>query len=160
VTVLLVLFLALGYGALSTYGSRLTAPPPQSQTTMADNRTYTVNVQNSQNVVFNIADFISDVSITVRDNVSKANIDGHARELMMRLLEQVNLVIPQVPADIAQQMGNDVKALSNEIAQPVPRRKWYEVSLDGLKEAATAVGAIGQPILQVVSELSKLLLPS
>jgi hypothetical protein len=59
---------------------------------------------------------------------------------------------------LAQKMGKNAKKLSEEMAESQPDRKWYELSLDGLKEAAEAVGAIATPIITTVGKLRPLLL--
>jgi len=45
------------------------------------------------------------------------------------------------------------------MAKPEPRRKWYELSLEGIKEAALAVGEIAKPIVDTVAKLGPLLIP-
>ena len=39
-----------------------------------------------------------------------------------------------------------------------PRKKWYEASLEGIKETALAVGEIAKPVLTIAEKLSQLLL--
>ena len=55
-------------------------------------------------------------------------------------------------------MGKNIKKLSEEIAEPEPDRKWYELSIEGLKEAAVAVGEIGIPIIETLKKLGEILL--
>jgi hypothetical protein len=57
-------------------------------------------------------------------------------------------------------MGRDLATLSEEMASPKPRRQWYELSIEGLKEAAQAVGDVGKPILKAAIELCAILLGS
>ena len=43
-----------------------------------------------------------------------------------------------------------------EDAEKKKDRAWYSVSLDGLTEAAVAVGALGRPILEAIAKLRPL----
>ena len=54
-------------------------------------------------------------------------------------------------------MARDVESLCKETASSKPRRKWYEMSIEGLKEAAEAVGEVGKPILKTVGKLLPML---
>ena len=58
-----------------------------------------------------------------------------------------------------QQMAGDLKTLSDEMVKAEPRRKWYELSLEGIKEAAKAIGEIGKPVIETVTKLIPLLIP-
>jgi hypothetical protein len=74
------------------------------------------------------------------------------------LASEVTAVGPKIDPALAEQMGKNLEALSKEVNSAKPQKKWYDVSLDGLKEAAQAVGELGAPILQTVSKLIPLLL--
>ena len=50
-----------------------------------------------------------------------------------------------------EQATNDMLPLTNEIPSENPRRRGWELSVEGLKEAASAVGGIGKPVLTQVS---------
>jgi hypothetical protein len=55
-------------------------------------------------------------------------------------------------------MARDAEALLKEATSSQPRRRWYEVSLEGLKEAAKNIGEIADPVLGIVQKLMPLLL--
>jgi hypothetical protein len=67
--------------------------------------------------------------------------------------------VPQDKADEAKMMARDAETLVKEATSSKPRRRWYEVSLDGLKEAAITIGEIAIPVLNILSKLRPLLLP-
>ena len=68
-----------------------------------------------------------------------------------------NEAAKEVPKETAESMARDVETLSKEAASSKPRRKWYEMSIAGLKEAAQAVGEVGKPIVETVSTLLPLM---
>lgn len=57
----------------------------------------------------------------------------------------------------AEQVANDMLALTNEITIENPRRRCWELSVEGLKEAASAVGEIGKPVLALLGKLVPLM---
>lgn len=81
---------------------------------------------------------------------------GQVKELVGRLLEQISeqgeLLKEKNP-----NVSDDAKALANEVSKPEPRRKWYELSISGIREAAEAVGEVGAPILKTIGTLLPLL---
>jgi hypothetical protein len=54
-------------------------------------------------------------------------------------------------------IARDLEALSKEAVAPSPRKKWYHLSAEGLKEAATKLGEIGKPVLEVTALVLALL---
>ena len=57
------------------------------------------------------------------------------------------------------QMSNNLQMLSNEMTMEKPRRACYEMSLNGIKEAASAIGEIAKPVVDTVLLLMKFLVP-
>jgi hypothetical protein len=96
---------------------------------------------------------------TVNQNLGQSNASEDVKNLIKKLGDQISSTSSKIDPEKAQQMGADIKTLSEEVKNSKPRRKWYELSLSGLKEAAEAVGEIGKPILETVALLTKLLLP-
>ena len=112
-----------------------------------------------QGNIVNVAEFMRDVTNTVNQNVGQASTPDDVKALVKELADRIAAVALQVAPETAEQMGGDVKALSDEMTKTQPRRKWYQLSLDGIKEAAEAVGEIGKPILETAVKLMPLLLP-
>lgn len=117
----------------------------------------TTNVSGQGNIV-NIAEYMSNVTNTVAQNLSRSSVSPEVQELIKTLTKQIEDLATKIEPAATQQMGSDVETLSKEISSPRPRRKWYEVSLEGLKEAAEAVGDLGKPIIQTLKALAPLLL--
>lgn len=117
-----------------------------------------VTVSGGTGNIINVADFISDVTNTVNQNINQSNESNEIKDLVKKLTEQIAKVAPSIDPKKAEKMGKNLEALSKEMASSEPERKWYEVSLEGLKEAAEAVGELGKPILETVTKLSPLIL--
>jgi hypothetical protein len=92
------------------------------------------------------------------NTLTTSRLDDRVKALMEQLLTQVAEVARQAPRDRAQELGENAEVLAKEIVREKPRRKWYELSAEGLKEAAEAIGQVGKPILETVSKLLPLLI--
>src|SRR5262249_12598244 len=101
------------------------------------------------NAPVTIADQIQDSFNTMADT----KLDDGVRKLLEGPLKQVTVASKAIPAQQAQEMARDASALTQEVTSSQPRRKFYEVTIAGLKEAATAVGVIGKPIIETVTKL-------
>src|SRR5262249_40394949 len=81
--------------------------------------------------------------------------DGQLRELLQRLASQVGAILEKLEPDQAKRAADDLETLTKEAQRQTPRLQWWELSLNGLKDAAQSVAAIGAPVVETV----KLLLP-
>jgi hypothetical protein len=116
-----------------------------------------INVSGTGNII-NVAEYMSNVTNTVNNNLAQSNADAEIQDLIAELNRQVEIVAPNADPGQIKKMGKNLERLSEEVASEEPEKRWYEVSLDGLKEAAEAVGEIAGPILKIVGKLSTLLL--
>jgi len=104
------------------------------------------------------------IAETIQDSfntLAKSEIDENVKTLLDQLLKAVTEVSKKASEDKAAEaetMARDVEALVKEAASSKPRRKWYQVCLDDLKQVATGVGEIAVPVLEIVNKLSPLLL--
>ena len=57
----------------------------------------------------------------------------------------------------ADEVARDLSQFANEVTSPTPRRKWYELSSEGLKQAANAIGQFGGPVISTVDHILGLL---
>ena len=89
--------------------------------------------------------------------IAESDIKVELKELLHKLINEVNDAAKAVSEETAESMARDVESLSKEVVSSKPRRKWYEMSIEGLKEAAQAVGEVGKPILKTVSTLLPML---
>ncbi len=104
-----------------------------------------------------IADTIQDSFKTLGDS----RIDQEVKRVLEQLVREVNEVnknVPREKAKSAEVMARDVGTLVKEVTSAEPRRKWYEVSLEGIKEAASNIGEVAKPVIEVVKRLVPLLM--
>jgi hypothetical protein len=100
------------------------------------------------------------VANSIKDSfhkASSANIPENLKALLKELALATGKMSEVLPEDKAKQVSRDLETLTAEATSKTPRRQWWQLSLDGIKEAATAVGAIGQPVLEVASKIVPLL---
>jgi hypothetical protein len=62
-----------------------------------------------------------------------------------------------LPEAKQKQAAQDLKTLTDEATSEEPRRKWYELSADGLIEAARSVGEIATPVITAAKAIVALL---
>src|SRR5262249_52559137 len=101
-------------------------------------------------------DFV--VAGSIRDSFNRAKQvggDKRARELLEQLASQVGAILGKLQPDDAQKAADALESLTKEAQRQKPRREWWELSLNGVKEAAESIKAIGAPVVDTV----KLLLP-
>jgi GTPase SAR1 family protein len=94
--------------------------------------------------------------------LAESNIENELKALLDQLLKAVNEVAKETPpeqAEIAEMMARDAETLVREVSSSKPRRQWYEINLEGLKQAAINIGEIAEPVLEIVRKLFPLLLP-
>jgi hypothetical protein len=74
-------------------------------------------------------------------------------DLLERLTRLVADVSSTIEANEAALIAQDVETLSKEVAREKPRRPMYEVTVEGLKQAAINIGEVGVPILETAVKL-------
>jgi hypothetical protein len=99
-----------------------------------------------------------DVVITdrIRDSFNRTDRTNASRELielLRQLGEAVAAMAEKLPPEKAEDAVKDYGTLAAEAVKAEPRRKWYQLSVDGLKEAAAMVGAIGEPVIKIVAAI-------
>ncbi|WP_346796701.1 hypothetical protein R5M92_14635 [Halomonas sp. Bachu 37] len=117
----------------------------------------TITIGHGNNVT--VAKYMKDISNSVNQNVSQSAEPDEAKRLIKQLTKQIADIAENLPPEKAKQMGDDVETLSKEAARPQPRQIQYQVSLQGLIEAAKAVGELAKPVVDTLTKLCQLLLP-
>lgn len=102
---------------------------------------------------------VSKIRARIEHRIQDSRETDQVKQLLRELTTRIASVDSSVNPEAVQNLNGDLDRLTEEMSKQNPRRKWYEVSIDGIKEAASAVGEIGQPILESASALAKLLLP-
>lgn len=90
------------------------------------------------------------------NNVASSDCDQELKEKTTELISVVAKMCENLPNDKAQEAARDLRAITAELTSKSPRQKWYEVSSEGLIEAAKAVGEIGKPVIKILHEIGKL----
>ena len=129
-----------------------------------DNATYINEVETMETKTINIGNNNTiNAPITIADKIENSfnalkedSVKPELAELMRNLLTQITQIAESDPEGTGD-MATDAEVLSKEIARNTPRRKWYELSIEGIKDAAEALGEIGKPILETTSKLLPLL---
>ncbi len=118
-----------------------------------------ITITNSDGVVVTVAEYMNDVRNSVNQNISQSTESDEVKLLLAQLAKDISDVAGQLPSEISKQMGDDVETLSKETVREKPRRKWYELTLGGLKVAVDGVGELAKPIASTLAKLWPLLLP-
>ena len=112
------------------------------------------------NVTFN-GDFV--VGKEIQNSFNKAQQAVGIQDELKGLLEQLALAVAPVaealPSDKAKQLAQDLSTFTSEVTSENPRHKWWELSLEGIKEAALAAGEVGKTALDLAAKVAPLLLP-
>jgi internalin A len=92
----------------------------------------------------------------IQNAFNKAHESGKSDELK-RLLENLTretaLVAEALPENKAEEAASDLERLADEVTKEKPDRRYWELSLDGVKNAATAVGHVGKTALSLAANL-------
>jgi small GTP-binding protein len=95
------------------------------------------------------------------NTLTESTVDDDLKQLLDQLLKEINEVSKVVPKDKTNEveaMARDAESLVKEATSSKPRQRWYDVSIDGLKQAAINIGEIAEPVLEIVKKLVPLLL--
>ena len=127
--------------------------------TMMDNRK-TSTVGDNKGIVMT-ADTIRDNELAVDNRKAKRTIkEALSSDEVKALITLLDKELSKLPCDSnhTKRMGRDLKTIKEDMVDEEPRgQKWYEVTLDGLKEAAVAMGEMAAPIATTVAKLKVLL---
>jgi hypothetical protein len=119
---------------------------------------------NNQTIDFGSGNNFRDVNVvaakTIQDSfnrVANSNVKDELREALNILHIAVTGMCKQLPEEKQSEVTKDLQALSSEAVSLVPRKKWYELSAEGLEEAAKMVGEIANPVVTAVKAVLALL---
>lgn len=91
------------------------------------------------------------------NSLQKSKANDEVKILLEQLLAEIKNLNDKVPTQQLADMLEGAETLITETARESPRKKWYEASLEGIKEAALAVGVIARPVLDIAEKLTPLL---
>jgi len=104
----------------------------------------------------------SDVTgdIQIKESFNKADsadLSDSLKELLKLLAITVGRMIEPLPKKQAEQVANDLQILINEATSEMPRRKWWELGVQGIKEAAQNNGEDGTSVLATLGTIIPIL---
>lgn len=90
--------------------------------------------------------------------IASSNTSDEIKRLLDQLTEEVKKMSTALSEEQARQISQDLNVLVGEATSKSPRKEWWQLSADGLKKAATDVGEIGKPVLDLVARIIPLLI--
>ena len=115
----------------------------------------TVNI--GDNVEFH-GDFA--VGKKIQDSFNKAQASSSTDEikgLLTQLAEEVAKVAQKLPEEEAAEVAGDLETFTTEVTKDKPRRKWWELSAGGIRDAAKTAGQVGTTAISLLAKLQPLL---
>jgi hypothetical protein len=91
------------------------------------------------------------------NKAESAIIQNELKVALKQLAESVNAMNKQLPAAQAAEAAEDLARLVDEATKPLPNRKWYSVSIEGLIKAAENVEKVGVPVINLSQKVLSLL---
>lgn len=91
------------------------------------------------------------------NKAAEANVSDELRDLLKQLAGAVGKMSERLPEEEAQRVARALQTLTAEATSQTPDRRWWEVSVDGLKKAAANIGEIGKPVLEIATHIAAIL---
>jgi hypothetical protein len=103
-------------------------------------------------------DFV--VANSIKDSFNKADsaTNDALSDLLKELAAAVGKMSELLPKEKAREVATDLAVLTDEATREKPRRRWWELSIEGLTKAAEDVGEIGTPVIQTATKIASFLL--
>jgi len=92
------------------------------------------------------------------NKTAAANIPDEVKDLLNDLSIAVGKMSEVLPQEEGRRVARSLETLTDEATSENPERRWWEVSVEGLKKAAKDIGEIGKPVLDIVARLVPILL--
>jgi hypothetical protein len=91
------------------------------------------------------------------NKAAAADAPGELKAKLEELARAVAEMTRELPPEKAEEAARDLETLTEEATSENPRRRWYELSAEGLVEAAKAVGESAGPVIKTVKAILALL---
>jgi hypothetical protein len=83
--------------------------------------------------------------------------DNDIKQYLSELLHHIAELNSKVPAEVINPISRDAEDLVNEVNSDKPRKRNSVFSLEGIKDAAIALGETAKPILELAEKISPFL---
>jgi len=77
--------------------------------------------------------------------------------LLKQLHVEVGRIAKELPPEKAEEAAADLETLTQEATKEKPRRRWWELSAEGIIDAAKSVGQVGVTAIALIEKLLPLL---
>ncbi|MCI5168266.1 MAG: response regulator [Candidatus Electrothrix sp. GM3_4] len=95
--------------------------------------------------------------ITLNKTIKEVNPQQNTlQDKLVELTEAIRKIETSLETDVAREVDRNFKVFKDELSQEKPRKDWYELSAKGLIEAATSIGAIGKPVIELIHSILKI----
>lgn len=91
------------------------------------------------------------------NSVDKAAVSGEKKRALQELHKGVASIADHLSPEESEEVATSLDMLTKQTLSATPSKRWYEVSAQGLIEAAKAVGQLGGPIISAVNTILSLL---
>jgi len=100
------------------------------------------------------------VANSIKDSfnaIDSADLPQGLKKSLKELSIAVGKMSEKLNKDDAEKAAQDLQTLVSEATSKKPRRKWWELSIEGLKEAAKNIGDVGKPVIELTAQVAVLL---
>ena len=94
------------------------------------------------------------------NTVTQSAAEPNLKAELKRLCQHVEQMLTQLPEEKKQEVVQDLDSFVKEATKEAPRRKWYELSAEGLIEAAKSCAGMAAPVTSAVKSILDLLKPA
>jgi len=91
------------------------------------------------------------------NKVEQSNVSQELKDKLVGLAQSVSEMSTSLPDAKQARVAQDLKTLTDEVTSGAPRKKWCELSAEGLIDAANAVGEIATPVVTATKAILALL---
>jgi len=119
-----------------------------------------INEQSITDSTFNNSPAAIRQSLQNSYNTIQRASDQAVKRKLEELHQQVTRLMARLDEKQQAEAKENLEALAKEATKPEPRRKWYDLSAEGLVGAAKTVKELAAPITATVKEIGSLLFPA
>lgn len=94
------------------------------------------------------------------NTVAQSAAEPALKAELERLCQQVEQMLTKLPEEKKEEVAQDLDSFVKEVTKDMPRKKWYELSGEGLIEAAKACAGMAAPVTATVKSILALLQPA
>lgn len=123
-----------------------------------DDHSQKIDFRDAENVT--VGDIEQIAAQTIQNafkTVERSNASQELKEKLTALTQAVAKMSEQLPSKAQERAAQDLKILTDEATSDEPRKRWYELSAEGLIDAAKTIGEIATPVIKTTKEIIAIL---